>query len=67
MPIQCVIYFSNPQNIGTMIDLVQQLFKFISVHKKFWLLPIVFVMLFFGLLLIFIQSSAISPLIYTLF
>jgi Family of unknown function (DUF5989) len=36
-------------------------------RKKFWLLPIVIVMLFFGALLVFAESSALAPFIYTLF
>jgi hypothetical protein len=44
-----------------------ELWKFLRVRKKFWLLPIMIVMLLMGALLIFAQGSAIAPFIYTLF
>ena len=40
---------------------------FIRQEKKYWLAPIVIVFILFGLLLIFSQSSAVAPFIYTLF
>jgi hypothetical protein len=40
---------------------------FLRERKKFWLLPIIIVMLMFGALMIFAQSSALAPFIYTLF
>ena len=36
-------------------------------RKKFWLLPIIVVMLLFGALMVFAQSSALAPFIYTIF
>jgi hypothetical protein len=44
-----------------------ELLAFMKTRKKFWLLPIVLVMLLLGALLIFAQGSAIAPFIYTLF
>jgi len=41
--------------------------QFLRQEKKFWLVPIVIVFLAFGLLMIFAQSSAVAPFIYTLF
>ena len=40
---------------------------FLKQEKKYWLAPIVLVLLLFGLLLVFAQSSAVAPFIYTLF
>jgi hypothetical protein len=40
---------------------------FLKVRKKFWLLPIIIVMLVFGGLIILAQGSAVAPFIYTLF
>jgi len=37
------------------------------MRKKFWLLPIIVVMLLFGALMVFAQSSALAPFIYTIF
>ncbi|HEX4572374.1 MAG TPA: DUF5989 family protein [Dongiaceae bacterium] len=44
-----------------------ELWAFLRVRKKYWLLPIVLVMLLFGGLLIVSQISAVAPFIYTLF
>ena len=44
-----------------------ELWKFLRVRKKFWLIPIVIMMLIFGGLVILTQGSAIAPFIYTLF
>lgn len=41
--------------------------SFLKHEKKFWLIPIVVMLVLFGLLLVFSQSSAIAPFIYTLF
>jgi hypothetical protein len=40
---------------------------FLRQEKKYWLVPIVLVFVLFGLLLVFSQSSAVAPFIYTLF
>jgi hypothetical protein len=44
-----------------------ELWQFLKARKKFWLLPIIVVMLVLGGLLILAQGSAIAPFIYTLF
>jgi hypothetical protein len=41
--------------------------SFLRQEKKYWLAPIVIVFILFGLLIVFSQSSAIAPFIYTLF
>jgi uncharacterized protein DUF5989 len=41
--------------------------QFLSQEKKYWLVPIVIVFVLFGLLIVFSQSSAVAPFIYTLF
>ena len=46
---------------------LKELFQFLKARKKFWLLPIIIVMVLFGGLLILAQGSAIAPFIYTLF
>ena len=50
-----------------MIDLLKDLWGFMRERKKFWLAPIIFVMLIFGALIIVAQGSAVAPFIYTLF
>ena len=46
---------------------VREFMTFLKHEKKYWLTPIVIVLVLFGLLLVFAQSSAIAPFIYTLF
>jgi len=50
-----------------MIELLQDLWGFLKVRKKFWLGPIIFIMLIMGMLLILSQGSVIAPFIYTIF
>jgi hypothetical protein len=49
------------------MSLPRELWTFLRVRKKFWLLPIVVMTLVFAALLLLAQSSAIAPFIYTLF
>jgi hypothetical protein len=50
-----------------MIDFLKELWAFMKARKKFWLLPIIILLLLLGVLLIFAQGSAVAPFIYTLF
>ena len=47
--------------------IVVELFRFLWERKLWWMIPIVVVLLLFGLLIFFTQSSAVAPFIYTLF
>jgi hypothetical protein len=47
--------------------IVGQIWSFLRVRKKFWLLPIILVLVVVGGLLIFAQGSALAPFIYTIF
>jgi hypothetical protein len=49
------------------MDFLAELWAFLKVRKKFWLLPIILVMLLIGGLLILGEGSVIAPFIYTLF
>ena len=49
------------------IGIAKELWQFLRVRKKFWLMPIVFVLLLMGAIIIFGESSALAPFIYTLF
>lgn len=44
-----------------------ELWSFLKVRKKWWLLPIILIMLLLGALLIFAQTSVLAPFIYTVF
>jgi hypothetical protein len=50
-----------------MLSFVQELWAFVAARKRFWMLPIIVMMVLFGALLILAQGSAIAPFIYTLF
>lgn len=45
----------------------RELWEFLWHERKFWLAPIILILALFGLLLIFAQTSAVAPFIYTLF
>ena len=47
--------------------LMTELWAFMKARKKWWLLPIILVMLAVGALLVFAQGSALAPFIYTIF
>jgi len=49
------------------MEFLKDLWDFLKVRKKFWLLPIIIILLIFGILLVLTSGSAISPFIYTLF
>ena len=48
-------------------SVVGEFFQFLREEKKYWLAPIIIVFVLFGLLMVFSQSSALAPFIYTLF
>ncbi len=48
-------------------DFLAELWAFMQERKKFWLLPIILVLVLLGSLLVFTQGSAVAPFIYTLF
>ncbi|MEW6676516.1 MAG: DUF5989 family protein [Pseudomonadota bacterium] len=50
-----------------MLDLFKDLWKFMRQRKKYWLAPLVFVLVLLGGLLVLLQGSVIAPFIYTLF
>jgi hypothetical protein len=49
------------------MDFLAELWRYLRARKKFWLLPIILVMLILGGLLIIAQGSVLAPFIYTLF
>jgi hypothetical protein len=50
-----------------MLSLVKELFAYMGARKKWWLFPVIFVLLIVGGLLVLAQGSAIAPFIYTVF
>jgi hypothetical protein len=50
-----------------MLDLFKDLVAFMKVRKKYWLAPIIIVLVLIGALIVLTQGSAVAPFIYTLF
>lgn len=50
-----------------MFDLLKDLWNFMKIRKKFWLAPLVIILLLLGGLIVLSQGSALAPFIYTLF
>jgi hypothetical protein len=50
-----------------MLEFLQDLWGFMRERKKFWLAPIILVMILLGALIVFAQGSSLAPFIYTLF
>jgi hypothetical protein len=50
-----------------MVDFLKDLWDFMRERKKFWLAPVIVVMVLLGALIVLSQGSAVAPFIYTLF
>jgi hypothetical protein len=49
------------------MSFLSEFWKFLRVRKRFWLVPLLVMMVLFGALLVLAESSAVAPFIYTLF
>ena len=49
------------------MSMLKELWNFMKVRKKFWLAPIIVLMLMLGVLIVLVQGSAVAPFIYTIF
>ena len=49
------------------MSFIKEFFRFMMIRRKFWLVPVLVVLVVFGGLLVLSQGSAIAPFIYTLF
>ena len=49
------------------MDFLREFLEFLIVRKKYWLFPILLVLVMFGALIILSQGSAVAPFIYTIF
>lgn len=49
------------------MSILKELWAFMKARKKFWLAPIIMIMLLLGVLIVLSQGSAVAPFIYTLF
>jgi hypothetical protein len=50
-----------------MLELINDLWGFMRERRKFWLMPIIIVMLLLGVLIVLAEGSAIAPFIYSIF
>jgi hypothetical protein len=49
------------------MDFLKEFWEFLKVRKKYWLLPILLVLMLFGGLIVLSQGTAVAPFIYTIF
>ena len=49
------------------MEFIKDLWAFLKVRKKYWLLPLILILILFGVLIVFTSGSAIAPFIYTIF
>jgi hypothetical protein len=49
------------------LSVMKEFWQFLLVRKKWWLMPIIIILVLFGALIVFTEGSAIAPFIYTLF
>ena len=58
---------TNPSDPDSKLALLAEFWDFLKSRKKWWLGPIVFIMLLMSLLIVLTEGSAVAPFIYTLF
>lgn len=55
------------RRVFTKLEIMKELLEFFWERKLWWLIPMVMVLLLFGLLIVFTQGTAVAPFVYTLF
>jgi len=50
-----------------LIELIQDIWDFLKVRKKYWLAPLIITIIFMGVLIVFTQGSVVAPFIYSIF
>lgn len=50
-----------------MINFIKEFWSFLKIRKKYWLLPIIIVLVLFGGIIVLSQGSAVAPFIYAIF
>jgi len=48
-------------------SIIKEIWDFLKIRKKWWLIPLIFFLIIFGVLIIFAEGSALAPFIYTIF
>ena len=49
------------------MNFIKEFWEFLKIRKKYWLLPIIIILILFGGLIVLTQGSAVAPFIYTIF
>tara|TARA_E500000178_G_C16704425_1_gene609747 strand:+ start:459 stop:608 length:150 start_codon:yes stop_codon:yes gene_type:complete len=49
------------------MEFIKEFWEFLRVRKKYWLFPIIFILVIFGGLIVLTQGTAVAPFIYTIF
>jgi|TARA_B110000914_G_C15113314_1_gene287205 hypothetical protein len=49
------------------MSFLKEFLEFLKIRKKYWLLPIIFILVLFGGLIVLTQGTAVAPFIYTIF
>tara|TARA_Y100001935_G_C16997266_1_gene356412 strand:- start:377 stop:526 length:150 start_codon:yes stop_codon:yes gene_type:complete len=49
------------------VSFIKEFVEFLKIRKKYWLLPIIIVLVIFGGLIVLTQGTAVAPFIYTIF
>ena len=55
------------RKISSNMEFIKEFWEFLRIRKKYWLLPIIIVLVIFGGLIVLTQGSAVAPFIYTIF
>ncbi len=58
---------SNQHDPDSKLSIISEFWDFLKTRKKWWLGPIVLIMMLMGMLIILTEGSAVAPFIYTLF
>jgi len=58
---------TNPSDPNNKLSIILEFWDFLKTRKKWWLAPIVIIMLLMGSLILLTEGSAVAPFIYTLF
>jgi len=58
---------TNPSDPNKKLSIILEFLDFLKTRKKWWLAPIVIIMLLMGFLILMTEGSAVAPFIYTLF
>ena len=58
---------TNPSDPNNKLSMILEFWDFLKIRKKWWLAPIVIIMLLMGSLILLTEGSAVAPFIYTLF